>query len=276
MRTLRINSLKLIILLFCVSSCSSDYKSKTEEQMENEMALKYRIRNITEYKTTFQFGNQQNKQISNLKIFDENGMKKKEIGYSLGSIENIITFEYDKNGNLLNESGIKKDSSFLFKITRSYYENNLRKELYFYLPDGTYKYRNLATYDKSGRMIELKYYWPDGLKSINKYVYRGHKKTEDTEYSPDGEFRYKWIYKYDNKDNLIEAVQYYPNNIINRKITYEYDLGRLLVKQSNYFGESIQNIFSFAYNDKKLMSSKIETSAGGMISAKFSYQYDFY
>lgn len=263
-------------MLLFVSSCSTDSKNKTEEQLEHEMALKYRIKNITTYKTTFQFGTEQKEQLSNIKFFDENGFKKKEIPYSDGKIESIITFEYDKKGNLLTEKGIKPDSSFLFKITRDYYENNQRKELCFYLPDGTYKYRNIATYDKSGRMIELKYYWPDGLKSINKFVYRGNKKTEDTEYAPNGEFRYKWTYKYDNRDNLIEAVQYYPDNIINSKITYEYDRGKLLIKQSNYFGESLQNETSLTYTDKKLVASKTETTSGGMISAKYSYQYEFY
>lgn len=276
MRILFIKCFKFIILLLCISACSSDSGIKTEEQLEQEWTLKYKIKNVTEYKTPFKFGTEENEQLSHFKFFDEKGLKQKEIGYSNGSIETISLFEYDKNENLLNVKGINSDSGFLFKVTRTYYENNLRKDLYFYLPDGTYKYRNLATYDKAGKMIELKYYWTDGLKAINKYQYRGNKKTEDTEYSPEGEFRYKWIYKYDNRDNLIEALQYYPDSIINSKIIYEYDSGKLLTKQSNHFGESIQTIFLFTYNDKKLLSSKIEISAAGMISAKYRYQYEFY
>lgn len=271
-----INSAKLIIVLFCISSCSIDYKTKTEEQLEHEMAVKHKIKSITEYKIIFQFGLEQKERINRLKSFDKNGFKQKEIAYSEGNIENSSTFEYDKSGNLLNVNAINPDSSFLFKITRNYYENNLRKDLYFYLPDNTYKYKNVATYDKSGRMTELKYYWPDGLKSINKYSYRGSKKMEDTEYSPEGEFRYKWIYQYDNRDNLIEAVQYYPDNKINAQVRYEYYRGKLLLKQNNYFGESLQNVFSFTYNDKKLIESKTETTSGGMISAKYSYRYEFY
>ena len=271
-----INYIILISLMLFIFSCSNDSKIKTEEQLEHEMVLKHRIKKITEFMPSIVFGAEQKEQVSNLRFFDEKGFKKKEISYFDGSIENIVTYEYDKAGNLIIENGIRSDSSFLYKITRSYYENNLRKELYFYLPDGSYKYRNLATYDKSGKMIELKYYWPDGLKAINKYQYKGNRKIEDTEYAPNGDFRYNWIYKYDNRDNLIEAVQYYPDSIINRKITYEYDAGKLLIKQRNYFGESVQNIFLFTYDDKKLVSSKIEVSAAGMISAKYRYEYEFY
>ena len=276
MRILHINSAAIIILLFCVSSCSTDYRNKTEEQLEHEKVVKYKIKSIKQFKNTFQFGIEQKEQLSRLENFDENGFKQKEIIYSDGNIESNINFEYDKNGNLINANSSTPKNSFIYKITRNYYENNLIKELYYYHADGTYKYRNIATYDKSGRMTELKYFYPDGLKSINKFVYSGHKKTEDAEYAPTGEFRYKWVYKYDNKDNLIEAIQYYPNNIINSKITYEYDQGRLLLKQINYFGESIQNISSFTYNEKKLLSSKTEMASGGMISAKYTYQYEFF
>lgn len=276
MKKFIINIFTPIILLICISSCSTDNRNKTEEQQEHEMALKYSIKKITEFKNTFQFGTGQKEQICRLKIFDENGLKQKEVTYFDGNIESNLTFEYDKNGNLLNINAENPNNSFLYKINRNYYNNNLVKELYYYHEDGTYKYRNFATYDNSNRMIELKYFYPDGLKSVNKYSYRGHKKTEDTEYAPNGEFRYKWIYKYDNRDNLIEAVQYYPNKIINSKITYEYDQSRLLVKQINYFGESIQNIFTLTYNDKKLLSSKTETTSGGMISAQYRYQYEFF
>ena len=275
MRTPFIQIIILISLLVYISSCSISSTTKTEEQLEHEMALKYKIKSISEYQIDSQFGLKK-KELNYFRLFDEKGLKQKEIAYFEGSIENIITFEYDINSNLLNSNAIKTDSSFLFKIARNYYENNLRKELYFYLPNGTYKYRNFATYDNSGKMIELKYYWPDGLKAINNYVYEGDKKTEDTETAPDGKFRYKWIYKYDKNGNLVEAVQYYPNNIINAKITYEYNSDNLLTKQINYSGESISIIYSFTYNDKKLLSSKTETTSSGMIAAKFGYEYEFY
>ena len=276
MKTSFITSLTLILLLFCITSCSTDYRTKTEDQREQEKALRYNIKNIREYKSTFQFGVEQKPQLSNLKNFDEDGIKRKETAYSDGNIQSITTFEYDKNDNLITKNGMYQDSSFLFKITQNYYENNLRKEYYFYLPNGTYKYRNLATYDDSGRMTELKYYWPTGIKSINKYQYRGDKKTEDVEYSPTGEFKYRWIYKYDNRDNLVEAVQYYPDSIINGKNTYEYDSGKLLIKQVNYLGESVQNIFIFTYNDKKLVASETEMTSSGTIYAKYTYEYDYY
>lgn len=276
MRILFSYSVKLIVFLLIISSCSTDHATKTDEQLEHEMVLKHRIKNITDYKTDIQFGVEQKEQISHIRNFDENGWKQKETTYSDGTITSSITFEYDKNGNLLTINAIEPDSSVLFKVTMNYYENNLRKEYYFYLPDGTYKYRNFATYDKSGKMTELKYYWPDGLKAINKYKYDGNKKTEDTEYAPDGKFRYKWIYNYDKNDNLIEAIQYYPGNKINGKIIYEYDLNNQLVKQTIYFEESVTNIFTFTYNEKKILSSKTTLTSFGRLSEKIRYAYEFY
>lgn len=274
-RTPIIQNVFLFIILFHFSSCSYNSVSKSEDQIEMEFALKHRIKSITEFKDA-QFGSFEKEQISHWKTFDEKGLKKKEIGYSDGKIESVVTYEHDNQGNLICSNAIKSDSSFLFKATMNYYENNLRKELYFFLPDGTYKYRNIATYDNDGKMTELKYYWPDGLKAQNKYVYDGNNKIEDTEYAPDGQFRYKWKYKYDSDDNLTEAVQYYPGNRINGKINYEYDSNNLLIKQVNFFGESVQNVISFEYNSQKLLSLKTETTYFGIVSSKYKYQYEFY
>ena len=172
MSTLFSNNIKLIILLFFIYSCSNDHSTKTEEQLEHEMVLKHRIKTITDYKTDFQLGVGQKEQISHIRNFDEKGFKQKETTYSEEGLTSSITFEYDNKGNLLTVNALDQDSSFMFKVSMNYYENNLRKEYYFYLPGGAYKYRNLATYDKAGKMIELRYFWPDGLKAINKY---GHK-----------------------------------------------------------------------------------------------------
>lgn len=276
MRPLFPSGIPMIFLLLLISSCSTDHSTKTEDQLEHEMVVKHRIKSITDYKVNFDFGVEQKEQMVHIRNFDKNGLKQKETTYTDGILTSSRTFEYDKNGNLLTVNAIEPDSSFMFKVTMNYYENNLRKEYYFYLPSGAYKYRNLATYDKAGKMIELKYFWPDGLKAINKYKYDGDKKTEDTEYAPDGKFRYNWIYKYNKNDNLIEAIQYYPNNKINGKIINEYNLDDLLIKQTIYLEEFISTVLTFTYNAKKLVSGKIEATPGGRISAKYRYEYEFY
>lgn len=276
MRTLFFYSSILIALSLIINSCSTDHSTKSEEQLEREMVVKYRIKSITDYKIDIDFGVEQKEQMIHVRNFDENGLKQKETTFTNGFLTSSRTFEYDNNGNLLTVNAIEPDSSIMFKAVMNYYENNLRKEYYFYLPSGAYKYRNLATYDKEGKMTELQYFWPDGLKAVNKYKYEGDRKTEDTEYAPDGKFRYNWIYKYDKKDNLTEAVQYYPDNKLNGKIIYEYDQNNLLVKQTVYVEEFLSTIMGFTYNDKKLLSGKTETTPGGRLSAKYRYEYEYY
>lgn len=266
----------LVIILF-ISSCSHITSNKTDEEKERLVMQKNKVKRITEYQTSF-FGALENKeQLSRVKVFDKNGLKIKEEQYMDGSIDCVISNEYDKEDNLILSIGLNTSGGLVYKETRSYDKDNNRKELVFYLPDGTFKYKNFSVYDKEGKLIERNWYRPDGFKAKNKFTYNGLKKIEDTEYAPDGSFRYKWVYRYDAKDNLTEAVQYYPNDIINAKITYQYNHYNQLVKQTDYFGDSIQDIVTFEYDKKTLLLSvKTEYTPNEKISSRYKYQYEFY
>lgn len=265
-----------IPLLFALS-CSTINHTNTDEEKEQEIVLKNKIKSITEYKTIFHLGIQEKEIPSHVKTFNIAGFKTNETNYNSDeSVEFLISHKYDNNGNIILTTGLGSESNLLFKITRSYDEDNNRKDFVSHLPDGTFKYKNTAAYDKAGRMIELVWYRPDGLKAINKFRYDGRKKIEDAEYDPSGKFQYRWIYKYDGKENLIEATQYAPDNTTNCKINSEYNRDNQILKQISYIGESIQSTTTFEYDKKKLLIFKTEYSATGKIEAKFRYLYEFF
>jgi hypothetical protein len=262
-----------ILFLVLVSGCAP-VKTKSAEQKQKELIQRNRIRKITEYYSSVFLGIKQNETTSEIKYYNNKGLLTQEISFSSdGQADLTIIYNYDTHDNLILSMAINKDSLVIFKETTSYDSNNNRKEHYHFLPDGAYKYRNMASYDNKNRMAELAWYWPSGFRSKNVYAYNMFNKISDTEYSELGKTSYQWQYSYDANDNLIEAIQYYPGNILTRKITYEYNNNKL-VKQTNYQGESIEDLTTFDYNSQNLLSVKTEYSASGKITAVSRYSYD--
>ena len=261
------------LVLGLLSSCS--HHLKTDEETDRELMLRNQVKSMTEFITTVYVGIEKNEFISKEILFDRNGLKRKIINHgSDGSIESTVTCDYDKNNNLVLTKGINSDSTS-FKEIRNYDKNNNRIDLYHYLPDGTYKYRNVASYDTEGRMTELDWYWPTGLKAKRFYYYDGTIKTEETEYSLEGALVYKWKYKYDSNHNLTEAVQYKPDNMILSRILYAYGNDNQLIKKIFYSGESIQNSQTYEYDKNGLLSVKNDFNPFGKVTAKYRYQYEF-
>lgn len=265
----------ILICLF-ISSCHKTYHIKTEEEKQREITLKNKIKSITEYRTEYRLGISMAEVPGRLQNFDNNAFLIREVDYkSNGSVDCIITYEYDSAGNLTVLKAIDQDSAFIYRETRHYNTDRSRKELYFYLPDGTYKYRNIATYDNFGRMKELAWYWPEGFKSKNVYSWIEDLKTEDTEYGPNGKFRYQWKYIYDKNGNMIEAVQRYPGNAINSKTTWEYDNDNRLISKTDYIGEAVQRVVKYQYGSNNLLAKRTELSPTGRILVTYRYHYEF-
>lgn len=269
--------LYVLFFVFCTLFVNCSDINKTVEEKERDLIVKCKIKSITEYMTVIHLGIEEDEIVSREKNFNEKGLIIKEKNFSSkGNVECINFYEYDNNDNLILKTGLNEDSSLLFKEARTFDVKNNRKELYFYLPDGTYKYRNIAVYDDEGRMIKLDWYWPTGFKARNLYKYDDFKKIEDVEYDPEGKFLYKWVYSYNEKGNLIGAVQYYPNSFLNCKIIYEYNIFNMLSKQINYFRESVQGVTTFNYDKNNLLKVKTEYSSTGRVTAKYRYKYEYF
>ncbi|OFY62512.1 MAG: hypothetical protein A3H98_13175 [Bacteroidetes bacterium RIFCSPLOWO2_02_FULL_36_8] len=263
------------LLVIFLPGCSTPNSS--EEGKEREMAFKNHIKKITEFKTILNLGGIWLKeQVHREKFFDKNGFKFKEIThYDDGSIENIISLQYDKNGNLIFRKAVNPDSSVSYSDKRVFDEHNNKIEYYFYNPDSTLLYRKPAVYDKEGKMIESRMYHDGEWKATYKYKYQDARMTENNIYDSTGNFKHKWLYVYDNRNNLIEEVQYNSQNYISYQNKYEYTKDNFLIKETNYVGEEVQRSFSYKYNGKNLMEIKNEY-VYGRLNSKFRYEYDYY
>lgn len=266
-----------LLLILNIQSCTVNMDMKTAEQKEREMALKYKIRAIKLYQKDYRVGVALPEYLSQVRTYDENGLRIKELNYNDSvSVHSLISYEFDKNWNLVLSTSKGPDSGLIFREVRKYNDQNKRTELIFYLPDGTYKYRNVSTYDGDGNLIQLAYYWPEGLRCINKYSYKKGLKTADTEFDPQGRFNYKWLFYYDKCGNQTEAIQYYPDSVISARTICDYDDQNRLIKQIDYMGESVRLQSFFTYDLNGLTETKKEVSPAGNLMSRVRFEYVFY
>ncbi|MDP1726403.1 MAG: hypothetical protein Q8M15_06435 [Bacteroidota bacterium] len=251
------------------------HPNRDEESKERNFVLKNNIKKITEYLTIINPGEMQLKeQINHEKLYDDNGFKIKEIIYNDdGVIENIISLNYDKKGNLIFRKAVKPDSSISYSDARIFDAHSNKTDYYFYNPDGSVLYKKAAKYDNYGRLTESRMYHDGVLKAVNKYTYQDMQMLENEECDSAGNFRHKWLYKFDEFGNLTEEAQYNVNNYCTMKNLYEFNMARQLVKEIKYIGAYIQYRASYQYNGNGLLDAKIEYSTNGKISARYRYQY---
>jgi hypothetical protein len=240
------------------------------------MMASNKVKTMTEFTSSVNVGVIEKEFISKVSSFDRNGLKRQIIVYGTeGNIESKVSFDYDKNNNLVLSIGKNSDSTF-FKETRSYDKNNNRIDLYHYLEDGTYKYKNTNGYDDKGKVIQQFWYWPTGLKEKRFYVYEGENITEETAFSPNGALAYSWKYKYDEDNNMIEAVQFNPGKKVLCKILYSYIGKDQLVKRAFFSGESLQNTETYEYDKNGLLSAKTIFNPYGKETMKYRYEYEYF
>jgi hypothetical protein len=267
-------ALTVTIPSFFVSGCCGESKVKTEEAKQREVFLKNKIKKITEYETSVLLGVKQEEKITEVQFLNAKGLPNKKTSFRNGGPDLSISYRYDTNDNLTLENGVNNDNSLAFKETTSYDPYNNPIEHYHYLADGTFKYKSISAYDTKHRRTELAWYWPTGFRSKNVYTYDGAKKITDTEYLEDHTKTYEWKYKYDSQNNLTEAVQYYPDDTVVFKIIYEYNPQSLLIKQTNFQGNTLSDSITFSYDSRNLPISKTEFTASGKISSVCRYSYE--
>jgi len=125
-------------------------------------------------------------------------------------------------------------------------------------------------------MIDCHWYWPTGLRAIDRNTYDGMNLKENIQSNADGEFLFKWTYKYDIRNNLTKSIQYYKGDTINTKISCEYNVRKELITETKYNKNGINYLATYEYDDKGLITSKTEFSSSGKVAAKYRYQYETY
>lgn len=209
--------------------------------------------------------------------FNENGDVVRTVRHDYyGNPEEITTYKYDSNGNMIQEERIKRGKKDV-NIRYSYdAQNRLIDENGYGLGQ---KVKIHHTYDESGNEVEIKYVG-EGFKSVMKYD-SDNKLVDESAYSLDGkEHRSQYLYEYDSKGNLIsETHKSIWRNYIWKIEAYTYDDSNRLVSHTrdtykedgSSEGKRIE-IFN-EYGDL----IDVENYWGDMSrSIKYSYKYDCY
>ena len=192
-------------------------------------------------------------------------------------IDFVCNYFYDQQGNITEAKTVKQDSSLVADIKKKYDSNNLIVEQYCYEEaGGTFLYHNVFQYDSLKRLVDCHWYWPTGLRVVEKYFYDGMKKKESVNYDPDGKFLFRWVYKYDGQGNIIESTQYYPDSVIKGQIVCLFDKDNNMIKKTNLFEKNVQQSSSYEFDKRGFMINKTEYSPSGKITAKFRYRYEYY
>lgn len=129
-----------------------------------------------------------------------------QLGYKIGENAtnsfgrfNRKTFDYDKNGFLIEEKHYIQRSTLIYTRTSTYDEDGYLIEESEYKADGKKYQKRKFTYDEDGNLIEL-----------NRFDLKGNLKNKTT-------------IEYDKNDNWIKKIEYVgfkPKFIITRDITY--------------------------------------------------------
>ena len=153
-----------------------------------------------------------------------------------------IHFQYDKKGNLIDESKYDSKGTLISKSSFKYDKNKNRIEQMDYLPDGSLKYQIMFKYDTNGNMVEESKYDADGWKLYTKknYVFAKYNSrgqvVEETKYDSDRLLKSKITYNYDSLGNLSESSKF---GLMKSKITNRYDIYGNITEELKYDSEGI-------------------------------------
>jgi len=257
-----------MLLLF---SCSPQWHSETELEAIN--VREHGIKKMTQYQVFYHAGIPGNEFICRVVDYDSKGNKRQEKNFNEeGSLNCHIQYSYNANAQLVRTLCLNPQKNRIFQINRTYDAHHFRKELTYILPDGSFKYKNVAICDEEGKPIQITWYRPEGLKAINKLQYVGQQKVSDAEYDPSGFLNDKWEYTYHSNGNLTQAIQWYPGHLMNAKITYEYDSYSNLRKESHYAADMLDSFILYCYNRNQVLIEKDYFSGSGILSEKNRFE----
>ena len=180
------------------------------------------------------------------------------------------TFNYDKNGNL-----IEHINNIGITIETFTYENSLNRihSKTDYAPDyvneeGTY------LYDNKGNLIEYKTVKVkrDTIESKTTYKYNDKGILKESDSYDKNKYLYKWIYKFDDKGHQTEVAKYNDQDGFVERWTYKYD-----DKGNNtelaYYADSLLQKFVYSYNE---YNDRIEEILYGRYNTLFhTYKYEY-
>ncbi len=250
------------------------------EQQEQKRIASSGIRAITRTKYPYKFGKVSSEGITeSLTRYNSKGQKTKVTTYdpSDGKISSITSYQYDKQGNLIEEL-LKKDEQTL-KTSHRYDARNNRIETVYYTADGKVEKKITNIYDQSGLLLETYGRLEDGKMFMrDTYLYDGKGNVV--------EFRNslrKFEITYDRKGNILTVFKYNRyfqsydsvHYVLNEWFGFEYDGNGNLVELKAFRPDSTLKTRSqyVVQTNGKLLAEK-QFSADGRLIYNKTFLYD--
>jgi len=182
------------------------------------------------------------------------------------------TFNYDKNGNLLehiNNIGITIETdTYDNSMKRIHSKTNYAPN--YIIQEGTY------TYDANDNLIEhkIRTVFKDTSYSSTIYKYDNKGILKETDSYDKNNYLYKWIYKFDDKGNQSEAAKYNDKNTFEERWAYIYDERGNNIELSLY-QDSLKQKFVYKYNEHNDKAEEILYGRYNILLHDYKYEYTY-
>jgi YD repeat-containing protein len=171
--------------------------------------------------------------VTNVRVYDERGNKVEERRYHEdGSLQTRLSFEFDRQGNLLMSSALVPEEALEFEEQYRYDEVGNRLEQSRYAISTLTRERVLREehrhrYDEGGRRVETVHLGGDGqVVEIDTFAYdENGVLVERARHNGSGALRSKVVYRYDDDGKRVEEDHYHSDGTLRYTTVRLYDEG---------------------------------------------------
>jgi hypothetical protein len=200
--------------------------------------------------TSLRFSWSQLSFLSQRDLLSYKGPNRKEHEYISKNIQ-LITYKYDKNGNLTGRYVYNTANDLIEKETYRYNDRSNMINFYKYNEEGKISSMEMYSYDSQGRLTESAGLDPDGKisgKLSYKYNEMG-KLDEKIWYNSKGEVNGKYKFVYNSENRLKEETKFSSENEKESSLTYGYDTNGNILQILKYnSNDKKERLIKYIYN----------------------------
>jgi YD repeat-containing protein len=255
-------------------------REKQTEQTERKRIVSSGIQTVSQTKFLFKFGKvNPTGTMESFVRYDGKGNIIRRVTYSPsdGKAADVTTYQYDKNGNLLEELYKKEENTL--KTVHRYNALNNRVETVSYNAQGAVEKKVTFIYDETGLLLETFGRLDDGkIFMRDSYLYDGRGNV--VEYR--NNLR-KFVMTYDRAGNMSSVVKYQRyfksydsvQYVVNERFTFDYDRYDNLIELRSYRTDStLKSRTQYIVAESgKILSEKEYGSDGRLLYTK-NLKYD--
>jgi len=222
-----------------------------------------------------QKGNMQNKRISN---YNKHGDLVEESFYNSGDTLLFRSVcKYDAKGNLSERLGFEKNGKFSSKSVFKYDSKGNRTEEDTYNSRDYREFRNTYKYDSANNLLEESLFDKDGIlvfRSTYKYNKSGDI-TEKNTYGLNGELCSGYSAFYDKNGNRQEERIISSDGSVQTRFTRSFDdKGNIIVENVYDAGGTLSSRYTFLYDKEGKLQEESVRRPDGTLIIKYAYGYD--